>query len=44
MVKKGQRMVGWLIDWMNGVKRRFQQYFSYIAVVSAPILAFLEFF
>ena len=32
-----------LIDWLYGVKRRFQQYFSYIAAPSAPIHAFLEF-
>ena len=33
-----------LIDWLYGVLCRFQQYFSYIAVASAPIHAFQEFF
>ena len=35
---------GWLIDCLYGVKRRFQQYFSYIAAVNAPIHAYLELF
>ena len=34
----------WLIDCLYGVQRRFQQYFSYIAMASEPIHAFLEFF
>ena len=33
-----------IIDWLYGVQRRLQRYFIYIALTSAPINAFPEFF
>ena len=32
------------VDWLYGIYRQFEQYFTYIMTASAPIYAFLKFF
>ena len=44
MLFNQSKLLAWLIGWLYGVYRRFQQYSSYIVAASVPIDAFLELF